>query len=620
MVVQHEPAASLMGSADGLPRLEPYLGIDVGGTHTKWALLTDGVVQRAGQVATPRTGAQSVLDAISQLYRHHAPEAAGIGVAMPGLVDGVRRETLFVPNIPGEWEGTPVGAELEARCGVPVLLLNDARAFGHAELSAGGARGELAALFIALGTGVGGAVARDGRIVMDDVDAVGEIGHQVVDPRGERCRCGGTGCLETVASGPAIVRAVEPVVADGRSGLLAELTGGRVELLTPELIARAADEGDPWAVAAFDRAGGAIGIAAVSACLLLEAKVVLIGGGVAAAFRHLAPAVRRVLAERPALTGSVSVRNAELGTGAGAIGAAIFAAMRADPGRYRVRGRHGNSRSGSSRSGNGRSGNGRSGQPALATWIDEARDVLDRIDMTQGEALERAAEIAADAIGGGGVVHTFGTGHSRIPVEELFPRYGSYPGWHPIVELSLTYHTEIVGANGQRQAMFIERTPGLAAAILANFVLRSTDAIMIFSATGQNPVPVEMAAICREAGLKVIAVTSVAETRQATHRLPRPVLLTDHADVVIDLCTPLGDAVIDVRGWRSRVGPVSSIANVAIANTVKVLTAHKLAARGVTLPVITGSQVVGDEASAALFEAAYLEHARRKAAVLRVST
>jgi predicted NBD/HSP70 family sugar kinase/uncharacterized phosphosugar-binding protein len=571
----------------------PFLGVDVGGTHTKWAVLADGIVQGAGQVTTPRTGTPDVLDAIARLHRDHAPGVAGIGVAMPGLVDGASGETLFVPNVPGEWEGTPVGAELEARCATPVVLLNDARAFGHAELEAGGAKGEPSALFIVLGTGVGGAVARDGHILMGAVDAIGEIGHQVVDPGGERCRCGGRGCLETVASGPAIVRAVEPAIADGRSALLTELTGGRAEMLTPELLARAADDGDPWAAAAFGRAGAAIGAAAASACLLLKLDVVLIGGGVAAAFRHLAPAVRRALAERPAMTGAVCVRPAELGTGAGAVGAALFAASRQSPSR-------------------------RDGRKSTATWIDEARAVLDRLERTQGEALERAAGFAADAIGGGGVVHTFGTGHSRIPVEEMFPRYGSYPGWHPIVELSMTYHTEIAGANGQRQAMFIERVPGLAAAILANFALRPTDAIMIFSATGQNAVPVEMAAICREAGLKVIAVTSLAESRQATRRQPRPVLLADHADVVIDLCTPLGDAVIDVGGWHTRVGPVSSIANIAIANTVKVLTARKLAARGVTLPVLTGPQVVGEDASAALFEAAYLEHARRKAAVLRV--
>ncbi len=252
------------------------------------------------------------------------------------------------------------------------------------------------------------------------------------------------------------------------------------------------------------------------------------------------------------------------------------------------------------------------------TWIGEARRVLDAIETTQDDAMAAAARVAADAIAGGGVVHTFGTGHSRIPVEEMFPRYGSYPGWHPIVELSMTFHTEIAGANGQRQAMFIERVSGLAEAMLANFVLRPTDAMMIFSASGRNAVPVETAMLAKKAGLTVIAVTSVAEARSVPATHESGTVLADHADVVIDLCTPLGDAAVAVEGWPHKVGPVSTVANVAIVNTVKVLTAELLAARGVVLPVLTGAQMVGVEQSTALFESAYLEHAKRKAAVLKV--
>lgn len=252
------------------------------------------------------------------------------------------------------------------------------------------------------------------------------------------------------------------------------------------------------------------------------------------------------------------------------------------------------------------------------TWIAEARKVLDRIEETQTDALQRAAEIAADSIGGGGVVHTFGTGHSRIPVEEMFPRYGSFPGWHPIAELSMTFHTEIAGANGQRQAMFIERVPGLADAILANFKLRATDAVLIFSATGRNAVPVEFAMIAKAAGLKVIAVTSISEARSVSPTHSSGTILADHADVILDICTPLGDAAVEINGWANKVGPVSSIANIAIVNTLKVFTAQKLADRGIELPVLTGAQVVGEEKSKELFEDAYLEHARRKADVLRV--
>src|SRR5205807_8139569 len=128
-------------------------------------------------------------------------------------------------------------------------------------------------------------------------------------------------------------------------------------------------------------------------------------------------------------------------------------------------------------------------------------------------ALAEASRLCADVIGGGGLVHVFGTGHSRIPVEELFPRYGSYPGFNPIVELSMTFHTQVVGTNGQRQAMFIERVEGLAEAILANFDLRPTDAMMIFSASGLTAVSIEMAVGAHARGLKVVAVTSLAHTQ-----------------------------------------------------------------------------------------------------------
>lgn len=255
----------------------------------------------------------------------------------------------------------------------------------------------------------------------------------------------------------------------------------------------------------------------------------------------------------------------------------------------------------------------------MNTWLDEARKVLDRIESTQVEAIETAASFAAEAIGNGGVVHTFGTGHSRIPVEEMFPRYGSFPGWHPLVEQSMTFHTEIAGSNGQRQAMFIERVSGLAEMILANFELRPTDAILMFSATGRNAVPVETAMIAKQAGLKVIAVTSLVEARSVPPTHASGTILADHADVVIDICTPLGDAAVDITGWENKVGPVSSVANVAIVNMLKVATAQKLADAGIELPVLTGPQIVGAEKSHELFEAAYLEHARRKASVLRVS-
>jgi uncharacterized phosphosugar-binding protein len=251
------------------------------------------------------------------------------------------------------------------------------------------------------------------------------------------------------------------------------------------------------------------------------------------------------------------------------------------------------------------------------SWIERAHELLDTIARTQLDAIDAAARICADAIGGGGVVHTFGTGHSRIPVEELFPRYGSFPGFHPIAELSMTFHTQVVGANGQRQAMFIERTEGLAEQILANFTLRPTDALMVFSASGRNAVPIEMAMGARKAGLAVVAITALNESNGGPSRHSSGSRLADHADVVIDLGTPVGDALCEVEGLDVPVGPGSTLAAVAIVNELKVRVASLLTAAGKMPPVLTSSALVGAEESARLFEAAYAEHGKRAAAVLR---
>lgn len=255
--------------------------------------------------------------------------------------------------------------------------------------------------------------------------------------------------------------------------------------------------------------------------------------------------------------------------------------------------------------------------PTRLVWFAAARELLDRIAETQAAAIEDACQLCARAIGGGGVVHTFGTGHSRIPVEELFPRYGSYPGFSPIVELSMTFHTEVVGSNGQRQAMFIERVEGLAEAILANFDLGPPDALMVFSASGLSAVPIEMALGARARGLPVIAVTSREQALAGEPEHSSSTRLLDHADVVVDLCTPAADALVALDGVATPVGPGSTLAAVAIVNALKVRVAELLAAEGRLPPVLTSAAVAGGEGAAELFEAAYEEHARRFATRLR---
>jgi uncharacterized phosphosugar-binding protein len=243
----------------------------------------------------------------------------------------------------------------------------------------------------------------------------------------------------------------------------------------------------------------------------------------------------------------------------------------------------------------------------------EAAALLDRVATTQAGAIERASQWCADAIAADGLVHLFGTGHSRIPVEEMFPRYGSFPGFNPIVELSMTFHTQVVGANGQRQAMFIERQPGLAEVILSNFTFRPTDVMMIFSASGLTAVPVEMARGARARGLRVIAVTSVAQSMSHDPDPEVGARLLDEADLVIDLCTPSADALVKVEGLDTPVGPGSSLAAIAIVNSLKVRVAELLSERGKMPPVITRASEVGPVRSRELFDQAYAEHARRVA-------
>ena len=253
---------------------------------------------------------------------------------------------------------------------------------------------------------------------------------------------------------------------------------------------------------------------------------------------------------------------------------------------------------------------------AAGRWIAAARHVLDEIERTQLQTIAEVASMCADAIGRGGLVHLFGTGHSRIPVEEMFPRYGSYPGFHPIAELSMTFHTQIAGANGQRQAMFIERVEGLAEVILSNFVFGVHDMMIVFSASGLSAVPIEVAIGARRRAMPVVAVTAVTQSMAGAPLHSSGTRLLEHADLVIDLGTPVADAMVTLDGVDTPVGPGTTVASAAVVNEIKVQTAELLLERDALPPVLTSPVVVGRERSTALFDAAYDEHARRLANAL----
>lgn len=245
------------------------------------------------------------------------------------------------------------------------------------------------------------------------------------------------------------------------------------------------------------------------------------------------------------------------------------------------------------------------------SYLHQARAILERIEATQMDAIERAAELCADCIAGDGLVHLFGTGHSRIFVEEMFPRHGSFPGFHPIVELSLTFHNLVVGSNGQRQAMFLEHVEGLGQVILRNFVFSPPDCFLLFSNSGVNEVIIDVALEAKRLGMPVIAVVSLDHCGGSPALHSSGKKLPDIADIVIDNCTPGGDALVRVPGLEDPVGPGSTIGAAAVTNALKSAIAEKLTARGKPPIVLTSSLLIGSQASKERFDACYDDYRTR---------
>ena len=245
-------------------------------------------------------------------------------------------------------------------------------------------------------------------------------------------------------------------------------------------------------------------------------------------------------------------------------------------------------------------------------YFGHARGIVDRIE-AQLPAIEQAAEWFATSILAGRMVHVFGSGHSRIMVEELWPRYGSFPGFNPIVELSLTFHNLVVGANGQRQAMYLENVSGLAARILRNFGLEAADSALVISSSGCNLVPIEMAEGFRARGLKVVAIVSRQHADASVSKRADGLKLQDFADLVLDTGAPAGDAMVHIEGLDTPVAPGSTIGGVLIVNSLKAEIAARLVAAGQPPRVLSAACVVGAERANTLFESAYAEHAHRLA-------
>jgi len=243
-------------------------------------------------------------------------------------------------------------------------------------------------------------------------------------------------------------------------------------------------------------------------------------------------------------------------------------------------------------------------------YLERSSELIDGV-RAQLPDIQRAADWFSQSILCGRMVHIFGSGHSRMMVEEMWPRYGSFPGFNPIVELSLSFHNLVVGANGQRQAMYLENVSGLAERILRNFALRSEDSALVISSSGCNLVPVEIAEGFQKKGIRVVAIISRRHSDASASKHPAGKKLQDFADLVLDTGAPIGDAMVRIPGLEAPVSPGSTVGGCLLINSIKAEVAARLTEAGQPPKVLAAAAVLGAARANAIFEAAYDEHSHR---------
>jgi glucokinase len=316
--------------------MEPlYASVDLGGTNIKCALAgEDGEVVAQDNVPTrAHEGPEAVLvrmaELVGGLSEKAGREPAALGMGVPGLADLKAGVTKFLPNLPTFWRDVPVRELLSPRVGCPVYLLNDVRMATLGELTFGHGR-EMEAptmAFFALGTGIGGGVAVDGKLRLGPLGAAGELGHMTVLPDGPRCGCGSHGCMEALASGPAITAEGVRLMLIGQAPKLHELVGGDASRVTPREMAAAAEAGEEAIREALVRAARYLGIGVANIVTALHPDIIVLGGGVAQIGPLLFDTVRETLRSRVRMfpTDDIRIEPSLLGDRAGALGGIALA-------------------------------------------------------------------------------------------------------------------------------------------------------------------------------------------------------------------------------------------------------------------------------------------------------
>lgn len=240
---------------------------------------------------------------------------------------------------------------------------------------------------------------------------------------------------------------------------------------------------------------------------------------------------------------------------------------------------------------------------SVTAYLEHVKALVARIESTQLSAIREAAQRMADSIEAGRAVHLFGSGHSVIPVLDIFPRYGSFVGFHPIMDPRLMWFN-IVGPGGARELLWLERTEGYIASVLQSYQLDPRDTMLVFSHGGLNAAPIEMAMAAQEQGLTVVAVTSLANYRisAATHSSGKR--LADAANIVIDNCVAPEDAAVSIEGQPEKVAALSTVAVIAISMSLVAEVAQELAARQVSLATFASPNVaeIGPEHNQQVFK------------------
>lgn len=224
-------------------------------------------------------------------------------------------------------------------------------------------------------------------------------------------------------------------------------------------------------------------------------------------------------------------------------------------------------------------------------YFEKGQEVLKKIAETQESNIIQAAEIMAESINSGNVVHLFGSGHSVIPVLDIFPRYGGFVGFHPLMDNRLMWHN-VIGTGGARELLWIERQEGYIENFLQSYTFKEGDVMVVYSHGGLNAAPVEAAMYAKERGLKVVAITSGENYKRATATHSSGKKLGDLADVLIDNCVPLEDSLVEVEGYHQKVGAGSTLSVIYITQAFASETAIALQKKGHDLSIFVSPNVV----------------------------